>query len=592
MFRGLGAGLFVVLSLVAWLLFTPPQVGGSASYAVIDGSSMAPSLVRGDLAIVRTNDDYRVGDVVAYRNERLDQLVLHRVVGHDDDRLVLRGDANDFVDKDRPTRDQVVGTLTAHVPKVGVLVAWLKTPIGMGAIFGFLGASLVSTGVGVNRRRARLASASRSVAGKVTRAAGTPRVVRNRQAALGIAAALTAAFLILGAFAFTRPLTRLGTVDELYTQTGSFDYSASVPPSPLYDSTTLQSGDAIFFRAADRVDVRFDYRFDSQFAHGIAGTASLIVQVSDDRGLARSFPLAPATPFFGDELTLTGSFNARGMRAFAETIERQTGTRLNSLQLAVVAEVEVVGNVGQNELDERFGTPLVFDFGADRLSLAGDAEMSLAETLTTTGVGSGELPEASAVALLGLTLDVELARRIATIGAGAGGLALLFVGVLLIAGRTSDEAALIEARYGDWIVDVKGVPDRSSTGTLEIQHFDDLARIAQSRGLPIVHVCAAGTHTYLVEDGVATYCYRTPADATSVPMPSLLDASESLGAGRLEPEDPARTPMDARSISELESLLDLELQLDTSAEDRPAGGESWLSSWVSLSGRFRDRERT
>ena len=53
----------VVLGLAAaaaaWFLLAPAQLGGSASYVVVEGASMAPGLERGDLVIVRKAAAYR-----------------------------------------------------------------------------------------------------------------------------------------------------------------------------------------------------------------------------------------------------------------------------------------------------------------------------------------------------------------------------------------------------------------------------------------------------------------------------------------------------------------------------------------------------
>ena len=53
--------------LVAALLLTlrPQEMGGSASYITVDQTGFEPTLYDGDLAIVREQGNYRIGDLVA-----------------------------------------------------------------------------------------------------------------------------------------------------------------------------------------------------------------------------------------------------------------------------------------------------------------------------------------------------------------------------------------------------------------------------------------------------------------------------------------------------------------------------------------------
>ena len=122
----------------------PASLGGPAGYVIVSGSSMEPLMETGDLAIVRQEADYGLGDVVAYRIPASDvgggMLVIHRVVGGDpDDGLILRGDNRDTDDMWRPTRDDIVGRLLWHVPHAGTALFLLRTPLVIAGVVGFLG---------------------------------------------------------------------------------------------------------------------------------------------------------------------------------------------------------------------------------------------------------------------------------------------------------------------------------------------------------------------------------------------------------------------------------------------------------------------
>jgi signal peptidase I len=121
------AGLVLVGAV--WLLFGPAQLGGATRYAVVEGASMEPGLSRGDLVLVRGGQDPEVGDAVLYRDPVLDVRVLHRVIAKDEGRLVLRGDANDFVDDVRPLPSDVIGSYWFSIPRAGSVLLWLQQPL-------------------------------------------------------------------------------------------------------------------------------------------------------------------------------------------------------------------------------------------------------------------------------------------------------------------------------------------------------------------------------------------------------------------------------------------------------------------------------
>ena len=61
-----GAALLVAAA-AAWLAFAPAQLGGSATYAVVYGTSMLPHFHADDLVIVRKAGSYHAGDVACTR---------------------------------------------------------------------------------------------------------------------------------------------------------------------------------------------------------------------------------------------------------------------------------------------------------------------------------------------------------------------------------------------------------------------------------------------------------------------------------------------------------------------------------------------
>jgi signal peptidase I len=141
------AALCAVAASVLWLALAPPQVGGATSFAVVDGSSMLPSLQRNDLVLIRKASTYRVGDVVAYRSDLIHRVVLHRIVAIHGGRYTFKGDNNSFLDPEQPTSGAFVGKKWTVLPGAGRVVNALHSPLvaaGFAGIlvllFGFAGA--------------------------------------------------------------------------------------------------------------------------------------------------------------------------------------------------------------------------------------------------------------------------------------------------------------------------------------------------------------------------------------------------------------------------------------------------------------------
>jgi signal peptidase len=146
--------LVVAALLAAWAVYLrPATMGGPTGYVIVSGQSMEPMMRTGDLALVHRQDDYAVGDVVAYRIPKDDVgagfIVIHRVIGGSaDEGLVLQGDNRDTPDIWLPRRSDVVGTLRWHVPRAGTVLFLLRTPMVIGGVLGFLGFWFVATSGG------------------------------------------------------------------------------------------------------------------------------------------------------------------------------------------------------------------------------------------------------------------------------------------------------------------------------------------------------------------------------------------------------------------------------------------------------------
>ena len=103
-----------------------PMPFGFGMTVVLSGS-MEPALSVDDLLIVTPEDDYKVGDIVVFQTSRT--AVVHRIVSIDGETFTTRGDAN--TGNDEPiTKANIKGRVALAIPFVGILINFIKSPVG------------------------------------------------------------------------------------------------------------------------------------------------------------------------------------------------------------------------------------------------------------------------------------------------------------------------------------------------------------------------------------------------------------------------------------------------------------------------------
>ena len=221
---------------------------------------MRPTLQAGDLVVLREQPAYSPGDVVAFESSMADAVVMHRIVAIDGDRVTLRGDANDFTDLDRPTTGELLGGRVATVPAVGAAVrlarpAWVRAAIAVGA------AALVASAVVANgapadpRHHSGGRRRTRTCAGGPPAQGTAPMTASGSWRWWSVAAVASVGVLVaLWLVPTSGPVTEFRPV----TLTSSFTYQAAVPPSAVYASGMVDTGDPVVTAEVGTVDVSVD----------------------------------------------------------------------------------------------------------------------------------------------------------------------------------------------------------------------------------------------------------------------------------------------------------------------------------------------
>ncbi len=126
--------LFLLLILPLLIYFWPVQLSGNTSYIMLIGDSMYPTIESGTFVVVQPEQEYFLGDIIAFVNEDT-RNVVHRIIEQTDDGFITKGDNNRNKDPKVVPLENVVGRSIFIIPYVGFTSLFLQTPIGI-SIFG------------------------------------------------------------------------------------------------------------------------------------------------------------------------------------------------------------------------------------------------------------------------------------------------------------------------------------------------------------------------------------------------------------------------------------------------------------------------
>lgn len=228
------------------------------TYQVTHGVSMQPVYHQGDLIFITKAESYKVGQIAAYHGPVRGQVVLHRIINGDAAGFVFKGDNNPSEDALHPTARELIGRATLRVPHGGIWLAPVISPTGLSMLC-FMAVSGLGSTVRNRRgiRRGRRKKRVRSVAGSGGSLSSALAVIKAIAALPVLLRVMAATIAVMGVFAlglgvvgFVKPSTVSRHATPATGQTMTFAYSATVAPSPAYDSTTVSSPDTVFRKLA------------------------------------------------------------------------------------------------------------------------------------------------------------------------------------------------------------------------------------------------------------------------------------------------------------------------------------------------------
>ncbi len=486
-----GSLLFVVggvLLIFAWYLLAPMQFRGLNTYVTTYGISMLPSIHAGDLVIAREEVTYSSGDLVAYRSDTLDTLVLHRIVAiSPDGHYTFKGDNNSWLDPDHPTVEAIKGKEWIHIPGGGVWMKRIANPVNLGAlVFLLLVMSSAAEAKNGRRNHRRRRMPGESGGKSVLKPWWFTLAPATRTLISACAAAATVG-LLLTLFTFSRPTT-VSTATAAAAASGSveFSYSAEVTPSAAYQNSEVTSPTPIFRTQTNTVKVNYAYS-------GPPGTISTVARLAAASGWTWDLALAEPETFDDDAYAGAVTLDLNEISKLAAQGGKATGIPADSVTISVTPTIQTDEGSWQPKLD--------LNLSAQTMTLAGD-EASLKVTEGTEGAATTVTQIPGKV--FGVPVVLARLASVLLLIAGLAGLAYA-----LLAGKhgpSKTEAEMIQMQYGSLIVPVSQPPTIKGM-VIDVPDIDSLARMAQRYVLLILMAHVNGMDVFIVQDEDVAYRY-------------------------------------------------------------------------------------
>lgn len=120
--------IFLLFFIVRSIVFKKYDIFGYRFYIIMSGS-MEPDIRTGDMIITKESDNYKIGDVIAFKDANF--VTAHRIVEistEDGEKIFkTKGDNNNTADRNLVKSQQIKGKIVNKIPKVGKAVLYLKT---------------------------------------------------------------------------------------------------------------------------------------------------------------------------------------------------------------------------------------------------------------------------------------------------------------------------------------------------------------------------------------------------------------------------------------------------------------------------------
>lgn len=301
-----------------------------------------------------------------------------------------------------------------------------------------------------------------------------------------ISIVIVASSFLMMAFSYSHPVVEERTITLCnYIAKSNYDYVAYLRPNIVYDNASIiSSGEGVLFlRLVKHVDVNYTFDFIVNKPAVTVVTSTFELKLVSPKKWEKSLLFMPGGEVEGEStVSINSSFtlNFGDILSIIELIEDETGTRSNVYDLLLIAKVNVLSST---------------DYGLISLPINHTLRITLRNSM-----GGGQLIE---ITNLSYKEPGSITKREVVINEDVkfrlyASYALLGVGLVLLTpstyffltNRKKDGGRSIESiikPLEEYLIEVKELPFKNKDVlSVEVKSIDDLAKIAEGLGKPIL----------------------------------------------------------------------------------------------------------
>lgn len=302
--------------------------------------------------------------------------------------------------------------------------------------------------------------------------------------------------LISLANAYQKPIKTQIEVSTLkYDQVGNYNYIGYISESLVYEGKqTLRPGEGIVFRDLTKsINGTFTYRLDTNQISEISGTYTITAQITTDVWIKTytivsetSFNSSGTTAFFTEQFPIDYIF----FENITSQIEKETGVTVKDPLLVITTNIVIIIDADGEIIYETLKPSLSVILNKPTINIE-------------FGTENQESGEGIPIIQEDTNQDVINERNMWTASS-----LIFIIPLILLIGLTKSSKDLIKTgktnkkimkKYKEWIVDVTKEPKRVMTDTIKLNSFEDLFKISEELGKPILHYSKdQDSHNYYV----------------------------------------------------------------------------------------------
>lgn len=319
-----------------------------------------------------------------------------------------------------------------------------------------------------------------------------------------------------------------------YDQQAQVHYRIYLKPNGLYPAESLESGMVYLTNFVDYINTHFTYHFRGERPAEVKGSYEVTAVVEATEGKEkkviwrREFLLLPKTGFSGSgqEVGVQQSLPVRlpDYNAFAEAVIKAAEFVPEEVRMTVKWNITVEAATENGPVREQIAPTMVIPLVRKFFEVGGELAKSKSGAIYTTV----SVPAAPAWERL-------LAPCAAVCGAGLSALLFLLLFTAPAGAAVSPAQQKLRAalkKYGERIVYAAGTVSPAAGGTIYVKSLDDLVRLADDLGKPVVcrEDSSRESATFVVLDGEQAYVFELGEESTAGRRAAALAVSENLAA--------------------------------------------------------------